>query len=118
MTPAPEAFHLLVEHSGAVATIAPHGELDIATLPEFKEAVASVRAAGVERLVVDLRQLAFLDSMSIEVLLTLHGELTAEGSELVVVRGPRAVNRLFEVMELDQVLSLVDEAPLAGHVDP
>jgi anti-anti-sigma factor len=120
MTPPPEDFQLLIERSGATATIAPRGELDIATLPEFEEAVATVRAAGVERLVVDLRRLAFLDSMSIELLLRLHTELAAAGAELVVVRGPRAVSRLFEVMQLHQVLSLVDEPPnaLAGHVDP
>ncbi len=111
MTPAPEDFQLLVERSGAIATIAPRGELDIATLPEFEEALATVRAAGAERVVVDLRRLAFLDSMSIELLLRLHGEMAKAGGELVLVRGPRAVNRLFEVMELDKVLVLVDEPP-------
>jgi anti-anti-sigma factor len=68
-------------------------------------------AAGLERLVVDLRGLAFLDSMSIELLLRLHGELAQAGAELILARGPRPVNRLFEVMELDKVLVLVDEPP-------
>jgi anti-anti-sigma factor len=48
-----------------------------------------------ERLIVDLRELAFLDSMSIELLLRLHGELQAEGAELLLVRAPRPVKRLF-----------------------
>ena len=52
-------------------------ELDIATLPEFERAVTRMRAQGLERMVIDLRRLAFLDSMSIELLLRLHGELTA-----------------------------------------
>ena len=111
MTPVPEDFQLRAERVGATALIALRGELDIATLPEFEEAVAAVRAERLERLVVDLRRLAFLDSMSIEFLLRLHGELTAEGAGLVLVRGPRAVNRLFAVMELDRVLVLVDEPP-------
>jgi len=111
MTPVPEDFQLRADRCGASATIEVRGELDIATLPEFEEAVAGLRAAAPERLVVDLRRLAFLDSMSIEFLLRLHAELTAEGADLVLVRGPRAVNRLFEVMELDRVLVLVDEPP-------
>jgi anti-sigma B factor antagonist len=99
------------ERVGADALIAVRGELDIATLPEFERVVTRMRAQGLERLVIDLRELAFLDSMSIELLLRVHGELTATGAELVVVRGPRAVNRIFDVMELQRVLTLVDEPP-------
>jgi hypothetical protein len=29
----------------------------------------------------------------------------------VIVRGPRAVNRIFDLMELQRVLNLVDEPP-------
>ena len=113
MTPVPEDFQLRAERVGATALIALRGELDIATLPEFEEAIATLRAEPLERLVVDLRGLVFLDSMSIELLLRLHGQLTAEGAQLVLVRGPRPVNRLFEVMELDKVLALVDEPPVS-----
>jgi anti-sigma B factor antagonist len=111
MTPHPGDFQLRAERVGGTAQIAVEGELDIATLPEFEEVIASLREAGLERLVIDMRGLAFLDSMSIELLLRLHVELAAAGAELVLVRGPRAVNRLFEVMELDQVLVIVDEPP-------
>jgi len=111
MTPVPEDFQLRAERVGAMGLIALRGELDIATLPEFEEAIATLRAERLERLVVDLRGLMFLDSMSIELLLRVHGELAAEGAQLVLVRGPRPVNRLFEVMELDKVLDIVEEPP-------
>ena len=111
MTPDPRDFHVTAERLGAEARIGVEGELDIATLPEFERAVTRMRAQGLERLVIDLRRLSFLDSMSIELLLRLHGELTATGAELVIVRGPRAVDRIFQVMELQRVLVLVDEPP-------
>lgn len=111
MTPEPGDFHVDAERIGGEARIAPHGELDIATLPEFERVITRMRAQGLERMVIDLRGLMFLDSMSIELLLRLHHELTATGAELVVVRGPRAVDRTFEVMELHRVLALVDEPP-------
>jgi anti-sigma B factor antagonist len=104
-------FDVKAERFGAEARIAVHGELDIATLPEFERAITRMRAQGLERMVIDLRGLLFLDSMSIELLLRLHAELTATGAELVVVRGPRAVDRIFAVMELQRVLVLVDEPP-------
>jgi anti-sigma B factor antagonist len=111
MTPGPSKFELRAERFGSTAQVSVKGELDIATLPEFEQVVASMRSPDLERLVIDLRGLAFLDSMSIELLLRLHGELAAKGAELVIVRGPRAVERVFEVMELDRVLTLVDQPP-------
>jgi anti-anti-sigma factor len=111
MTHEPRQFHVGAERIGTKALVTVEGELDIATLPEFEQAITRMRAQGLERLVIDLRELAFLDSMSIELLLRLHGELTATGAELVVVRGPRAVNRIFDLMELERVLTLVDEPP-------
>ena len=111
MTHEPRQFHVVAERIGTKALVTVEGELDIATLPEFEQAITRMRAQGLERLVIDLRELAFLDSMSIELLLRLHGELTTTGAELVVVRGPRAVNRIFDLMELERVLTLVDEPP-------
>jgi anti-sigma B factor antagonist len=111
MTPEPGHFHVSAERLGADALIVVEGELDIATLPEFERAVTRMRAQGLERMVIDLRQLEFLDSMSIELLLRVHHELEAMGAGLVVVRGPRAVNRVFDLMELQRVLTLVDEPP-------
>jgi anti-sigma B factor antagonist len=111
MTPEPSQFEVSAERFGPHALVAVQGELDIATLPELERAVTRMRAQGLERLVIDLRGVEFLDSMSIELLLRLHGELTGTGAELVVVRGPRAVNRIFDLMELDRVLTLVDEPP-------
>jgi anti-sigma B factor antagonist len=111
MTREPAQFLVTAERLGADALVAVQGELDIATLPEFERAVTRMRSQGLERLVIDLRGLAFLDSMSIELLLRLHGELAATGAELVVVRGPPAVNRIFDLMELERVLVLMDEPP-------
>ena len=111
MTPEPRQFQVKAERIGASALVTVQGELDIATLPEFERTVTRMRSQGLERMVIDLRELSFLDSMSIELLLRLHGDLTSAGADLVVVRGPRAVNRIFDLMELDRVLTLVDEPP-------
>jgi anti-anti-sigma factor len=111
MTPEPRQFQVKAERVGTSALVSVQGELDIATLPEFERTLTRMRSQGLERMVVDLRELSFLDSMSIELLLRLHGDLTAAGADHVVVRGPRAVNRIFDLMELERVLTLVDEPP-------
>ena len=106
MTP---EFNVSADRVGTSGLVTVQGELDIATLPEFERAVTRMRSQGLERLVIDFRELTFMDSMSIELLLRLHGDLTAAG---VVVRGPRAVNRIFDLMELERVLTVVDEPPV------
>ena len=111
MTREPHQFEVEAERVGTNALVTVRGELDIATLPEFERAVTRMRSQGLERLVIDLRELSFLDSMSIELMLRLHGDLPSTGADLVIVRGPRAVNRIFDLMELDRVLTLVDEPP-------
>jgi anti-anti-sigma factor len=108
----PGDFEVLTTTEGDTATLTLRGELDMATLPAVEESLA---ALGNEprRLVIDLRELRFLDSMGLELFLGLDGRLGEEGRELVLVRGPRAVHRLFSVMQLESVLRIVDEPPAA-----
>ena len=80
----------------------------MATLPRLEDAVAAARAGGDGRLVVDLRNLRFMDSMGLQFLIRLDAE-----TELIIVRGPRAVHRVFDVMHMDTVLTVVDEPPEA-----
>ena len=101
----------MVAHgSGGTATVELHGELDLATAPRLDAELARIRSQpGLERLVVDLRHLAFLDSTGLEVIVQLDAVGPREGFEVAVVRGPRAVERLFAVMQLDRKLRIVDD---------
>jgi anti-sigma B factor antagonist len=118
MTRPPE-FRVVTERTGAIVSIRVFGELDLATAPTLDAEIAAVRAAGtVQRLIVDLRDLAFLDSTGLEVILRLDATGRDEGFEVAVVRGPRAVDRLFAVMQLDRRLRVVDDpAELASAGD-
>lgn len=54
-------FGVAVAHHMRVARVAPRGELDLATASELERALKEVVEAGVERLVLDLRVLDFID---------------------------------------------------------
>jgi anti-sigma B factor antagonist len=109
MTRPPE-FRILTNESGFRVEIAIHGELDLATAPRLQEEFQRVAALdGLELVVVDLRQLAFLDSTGLETILRLEANAGANGAAVAVVRGPRAVDRLFAVMRLDERLRIVDD---------
>jgi anti-sigma B factor antagonist len=90
------------------------GEVDIATSPQLRQALAARPAAG-ELLLVDLTSVAFMDSSGLAVLLDLHADVTASGGRLAIVCPPGPVRLLFEVTGVDTELPLyaTREAALA-----
>jgi anti-sigma B factor antagonist len=73
------------------------GELDLASAPALQRHVAGALALGSGRVVIDLSRLEFLDSTGLQVLLYAHRKLRENGQALSLRRGPRAIQRLFEV---------------------
>jgi anti-sigma B factor antagonist len=81
------------------------GELDLASVPELEAAVAAVRGDGAAEVVIDLRELAFMDSSGLRCLVQLDDAARADGWQLKLVRGPDAVHRLLELTRMDQRLT-------------
>jgi anti-sigma B factor antagonist len=80
-------------------TIVLRGELDISTAPRVDEELRQVEADKPDRIVVDLRGLEFMDSTG----------LREQGRRLGLVRGPEAVQRIFNVTRLDERLEIADD---------
>jgi anti-sigma B factor antagonist len=100
---APE-FAIRADRVGQVATIAVKGELDVATAPDLIEAIAALEP-GYEELVVDLSECSFFASSGISVLLDENARATAEGFRFVVVKAPPAVQRIFDLTSLDEMIT-------------
>src|SRR5437763_7154533 len=98
----------MVDHSGSTLVIAPSGEIDIATVGLVREAVEREHKDH-ERLVVDLRRVMFMDTSGLRYVLELSERAAQRGFEFRIVRGGRAVQRVFEVSGLDGRLPFVDE---------
>ena len=87
---------LTVEHvqQGTVC-IAPHGDLDLETAYDFDEEVRRIQHTGPETLVVDLRDVNFIDSAGLGRLVALARRGKRMGERVCFVRGSRALTRLF-----------------------
>jgi anti-anti-sigma factor len=59
--------------------------------------------------IVDLRRLSFMDVAGLRVLLTARQAALERGRRLAFVRGPRAVQRLFSLVGVEQSLDLVED---------
>ena len=93
---------------GRAAVISVSGELDLATGPELEQALDGVSGSPAELLVIDLRQLEFMDSTGLSIIVKAHQRLAGEGRELGLVKGPAQVQRLLDLTGVAERLRLVD----------
>jgi anti-anti-sigma factor len=105
------SFDLRVVREGRSTRIAPCGELDIATTPELEQAIADATAESATEIVLDLRQLTFMDSTGLRALAQANTRADESGIALSIWRGPRQIERVLEISGLGALLPLVDAPP-------
>jgi anti-sigma B factor antagonist len=88
------------------------GELEFAQALTFDEALRKVERRGSASIVVDLRELAFIDSAGVGTLLAARRRAARAGRRIVIVQGPPAVRRLFAIAGLADAFELVDDIPV------
>jgi len=89
-------FDLTLDHSGSETRIAVRGELDLGTAPELERALETARAAG-RPIVLDLRELSFMDSTGVRLLL-IAAEDARDGVPLRML-GPASGDALVALQE-------------------
>jgi anti-anti-sigma factor len=95
------------------ASLALRGELDISSAPALEEALGRLEAGRPSLLVIDLRGLEFMDSTGLRTIVSADQRARDAGRRLAIVRGPEAVDRIFNVTRLDERLELVDDPAVA-----
>jgi anti-sigma B factor antagonist len=83
------------------------GQLDVATAPQFRQALVEAQYGGESRVVVDLDEVEFIDSMGLGVLVGGVKRARSHRGRFVVVCSHPRVLRLLEVTGLDAVLDVV-----------
>jgi anti-anti-sigma factor len=115
MTPArPQPNCAVLIRLGEEAIIALSGELDLAAVDLVEAALDGFEFRSVRRIVLDLEQLAFIDLSGLRIVLRVHETCVEESVALTVTRGPRAVQRLFELTGTDRLLPF-DAGPHRAH---
>jgi anti-anti-sigma factor len=106
----PSGFSISISDRGGRAVVAVRGELDLATAPELEQAVLERLDAG-QDVVLDLRELQFMDSSGLRVVVVAHARSTDGGPEFAVVRPPEGseVAKILEIAGIEEQLRVVDE---------
>jgi anti-sigma B factor antagonist len=105
----PAGFLYDVQPEGDRVVVRVLGELDFGVAPQVAAAVDELLDVGFTRIVIDLRDLSFLDSAGVHTLVSARRSADRRGSVLSVVRGPREVQRVFELTATGSLLAFEDE---------
>jgi len=91
-----------------VFSVSVAGEVDLATAPELKEALAEVIGAGARWLLVDLSNATFIDSTTLGVLMGAVKRIRPAGGELVIACHDANIRKIFEITLLDRVFQIFE----------
>ena len=99
--------------AASVRTLSVHGDADLHSAPELREALRGAIDEGVTTLVVDLSGTTVIDSTTLGVLLGALKRLRERDGQIRLVVARPEVRRVFEITMLERVFALhetLDEA--------
>lgn len=98
------------EERGGATVVGVEGEFDLGAVPDFE--AATERLAPDTILVIDMRELGYIDSTGISALLRLDARLRDGGGRLECVVPPGGpVRRVFDLVRLGETLHVCEEPP-------
>ena len=103
-----EPFRVDVEPARDCVRVSPVGELDIATVDKLEGEIVRLRESGFDRIVLDLREVRFIDSTGLRLVLELDAAARADSHQLQVIRGSDIVHRIFEVTQVADRLDFIE----------
>ena len=92
----------------AIHQIRVSGEVDLATAPELKEALATATRNGARGVLVDLSHATFIDSTTLGVLMGAVKRLRPQGGELAIACNDPNIRKIFEITLLDRIFNIYD----------
>jgi anti-anti-sigma factor len=101
-------FGVTIEQRDDAVHLKLSGELDISTAQLLEDDLHRVEAERPELIVLDLRDLAFMDSTGLRLLIMADARAKGEGRRLAIGRGNEMIQRVLHLTRLDERLEVVD----------
>jgi anti-sigma B factor antagonist len=102
------SFEVETGELGDAVHVTLSGDLDLSTAKRAEQAIEDAERSGHKTVVIDLRGLSFMDSTGLRVLVSADKRARRSNRRTVIVQGPAAVRRVFEITRLDERLEIVD----------
>jgi anti-sigma B factor antagonist len=101
-------FRVEVLNAGRASVISVSGELDLASSAALEEELTRATESDAELVVLDLRELEFMDSTGLSTLVKAHQRAEEAGKQFGLVRGPQQVQRLLSLTGVEERLRFAD----------
>jgi anti-sigma B factor antagonist len=101
-------FSLTTTTSDAETTVAIDGEVDLYTAPQLRATLYDLIADGALHLTLDLRDLSFIDSSGLGVIVGTLKRIREGGGELVLQAPSRSTRKVLDITGLSQVIRTID----------
>jgi anti-sigma B factor antagonist len=102
-----------LERHGDAALVIPTGELDHGAVPELKACLDRACALALPRVVLDLRELEFVDSSGLGALLTARREAGEAAKAFSLIAGHPGIGRALAIAGVVDVFTWTPAAELA-----
>ena len=95
-------------NNGSMVRLALAGEFDLSNAAQVEDALKEIENEHPPLLVLDLRELTFMDSTGLRVMVSADARARDDSRRLAVVQGPESVHRVFRITGLDDHLEMVE----------
>jgi anti-anti-sigma factor len=104
-------------NNGNMVRLALAGEFDLSNAAQVEDALKEIEHEHPPLLVLDLRELTFMDSTGLRVMVSADARARDDSRRLAVVQGPESVHRVFRITGLDDHLEMVETPEAAVGSD-
>jgi anti-anti-sigma factor len=101
-------FRVEVAHVADAIVVRLVGELDVASSPVLERALEELVGVDAGVVVLDLRELEFMDSTGLRAVLVAHQAASDAGRRFGLVKGPEQVQRLLSLTQVADRLVIAD----------
>ena len=98
------------ERDDGVCTVILEGEIDVYTAPKLKEVLVEAIESGCPNIIVDLQQVAFIDSSGLGVLVSALRRARERDGVVRIVCTRDNVLKIFRITGLDKVFPIFTDA--------
>ena len=107
-------FAARIDSRNGIANIALSGELDMATVPMLNGYLAQFEGDGVTAIMLDLREITFLDCSALHAFLAARDRAKTNGQRLILIGASPVAGRLFALTDTE---FLIDDQEAASVLD-
>ena len=99
-------LHSAQRHLDGAIVLSVQGEVDLANASSLRAQLTTAIETGTRLIIVDLGDLRYIDCSGIDALLDAHRTVIHDGQSIVVAVVPPMVQRVFEIIRLEEIISV------------